>query len=96
MISGFALNATKLLIRVLFADKEIHVKYQKPQECCQELRKARRLCVYVIVGGVIVVILSLKVPALWAFLNSTAAWIVEGIVIAFVAIVALRAIIVSR
>jgi hypothetical protein len=71
-------------------------KHQMSRECCPELRKARRLCVYAMVGALVLLALSTKIPWLWAFGNSPAGWICAGVVAAILALVALRAIIISR
>jgi hypothetical protein len=71
-------------------------KHQISRECCPELKKARRLCVYAMIGALVLFALSTKFPRLWQIGNSPAGWICAGVVAFIVAIVALRAVIISR
>lgn len=61
-----------------------------------EVRRAKALCFFVIVGATALLILGTKIPAIWAFGNSSDGWGSAIIVAAVLVIVARRAIKSSR
>jgi hypothetical protein len=60
------------------------------------VKNAKTLCLFVLLGAIALLALSSKVPALWAFANSQAGWVCAGIAAGIVALVALRAALISR
>lgn len=58
---------------------------------CPELKSVKRLCMYIIVVCIGILMLCIKYPWLWDFGNTIYAWIIMGIIALYVAVKALRA-----
>ena len=60
-------------------------------EYSPQVRRAKVFCYFVLAVTAVLIVASFKIPAVWAFGNSSAGWLVTCVVAIVVGLVALRA-----